>query len=125
MQKLPNSNTANYPNYVPAKAEYSRNAWVMDYEQVRKLYEQWNGRVFLCKGKIVDMYYEGDTQYSVMDVGKDEPQLIILENQSDVGSLNIGAKYEVYADVAGRLLYKANYYPYLIARYATAIVENK
>lgn len=114
-----------YVDYVPAKAEYSRNAWAMDYAQLRSLYEQWNGRVFLCKGKIVDMYYEGEMQYSVMDVGKDEPQLVILENQSDVGSLNIGAKYEVYADVAGRLLYKANYYPYLIARYATAIVESK
>ena len=114
-----------FVNYVPAKAEYSRNAWVMDYEQVRKLYEQWNGRVFLCKGKIVDMYYEGDTQYSVMDVGKDTQQLIILENQSDVGSLNIGAKYEVYADVAGRLLYRTNYYPYLIGRYASLIVETK
>ena len=119
----PDSEISFYVSYLPAKAEYSRNAWAMDYQQLRLIYEQWHGRVFLCKGRIVDMYYEGDTQYSVMNVGKNEEQLIILENQSDVGSLNVGANYEVYADVAGRLFYKSGYCPHLIARYATIVVN--
>jgi len=113
-----------YVSYLPAKAEYSRNAWKMDYAQLRLIYEQWHGRVFLCKGRIIDMYYENGVQYSVMDVGTEsEQQLIILENQSDVGSLNPGAYYEIYADVAGRLFYKSGYCPYLIARYATLVVS--
>ncbi len=120
----PDSEISFYVSYLPAKAEYSRNAWAMDYQQLRLIYEQWHGRVFLCKGRIVDMYYEGETQYSVMNVGKDEEQLIILENQSDVGSLNVGAYYEVYADVEGRLFYKSGYCPHLIARYATIVVNN-
>ena len=96
----------------------------MDYAQLRLIYEQWHGRVFLCKGRIIDMYYENGVQYSVMDVGTEsEQQLIILENQSDVGSLNPGAYYEIYADVAGRLFYKSGYCPYLIARYATLVVS--
>ncbi len=103
--------------YLPAKAEYSRNAWAMDYKQLRSLYEQWHGRVFLCKGKIVDMYYENESQYAVMDVGKEESQLVILQNESEIGTLNVGGQYALYADVAGRLIYNANYYPYLIARY--------
>lgn len=111
-----------FVNYIPAKAEYSRNAWAMDYQQLRLIYEQWTGRVFLCKGRIVDMYYENGIQYSVMDVGENEEQLIILENQSDVGSLNIGARYEVYADVAGRLFYDTSYCPHLVARYASLVV---
>lgn len=117
------SNISFYVKYVPAKAEYSRNAWAMDYKQLRTLYEQWHGRVFLCKGKIVDTFFVNETQYSVMDVGKDEQQFVILENQSDVGSLQMGAKFEVYADVSGRQLYKANYYPCLIARYASQVAN--
>lgn len=113
-----------YVNYLPAKAEYSRNAWAMDYKQLRVIYEQWKGRVFLCNGKIVDMYYEGDKQFAVMDVGTEEQQLIILENQSDIGSFNVGAKYSVYADVAGRLFYKDGYNPYLIGRYATETTDD-
>ncbi len=119
----PDSEISFYVSYIPAKAEYSRGAWAMDYQQLRLIYEQWHGRVFLCKGRIVDMYYEGETQYSVMNVGKDEEQLIVLENQSDVGSLNVGAYYEVYADVAGRLFYKSGYCPHLVARYASIVVN--
>ena len=119
----PDSEISFYVSYIPAKAEYSRSAWAMDYQQLRLIYEQWHGRVFLCKGRIVDMYYEGETQYSVMNVGKDEEQLIVLENQSDVGSLNVGAYYEVYADVAGRLFYKSGYCPHLVARYASIVVN--
>ena len=113
-----------YVNYLPAKAEYSRNAWAMDYKQLRVIYEQWRGRVFLCNGKIVDVYYEGEKQFAVMDVGKEEQQLIILENQSDIGSFNVGGKYSVYADVAGRLFYKDGYNPYLIGRYATETTDD-
>ena len=43
----------------------------MDYKQLRVIYEQWRGRVFLCNGKIVDVYYEGEKQFAVMDVGKE------------------------------------------------------
>ena len=118
---LKDSTISFYVNYLPAKAEYTRNAWKMDYKQLRLYYEQWKNRVFLCKGKIVDSYYTDDVQYSVMDVGSDdEQQLLVLENRSDIQSMNIGGTYSVYADVAGRLFYGTNYVPYLIARYSAS-----
>ena len=108
-----------YVDYLPAKAEYTRNAWKMDYAQLRLYYEQWNGRVFLCIGKVVDSYTESGTTYAIMNVGNDaDVKLVALENQSNVGRLLPGEEYALYADVAGRLFYDSNYIPYLIARYS-------
>ncbi len=108
-----------YVDYLPAKAEYTRNAWQMDYAQLRMYYEQWNGRVFLCIGQIVDIYTESGTSYAIMNVGNaQEVKLVALENQSNVGRLLQGEEYAMYADVAGRIFYDDNYIPYLIARYS-------
>lgn len=108
-----------YVNYLPAKAEYTRNAWTMDYAQLKMYYQQWNGRVFLCIGKIVNLYTENGTTYAIMNVGNDaDVKLVALENQSNVGRFNVGSEYAVYADVAGRIFYDTNYVPYLIARYS-------
>ena len=104
--------------YLPAKAEYTRNAWTMDYAQLSLYYEQWNGKVFLCMGKIVAVVEENGIRYSIMNVGNNtDVKLVALENQSNVGNLAQGNEYAVYADVSGRLFYGDKYIPALIARY--------
>jgi len=119
MEGRKDSSLSFYVSYLPAKAEYTRNAWKMDYAQLRLYYEQWNGRVFLCMGKIVDSFIQDGTRLAVMNVGNDsDVKLVVLENQSDIGRFNVGEEYAVYADVSGRLFYSDNYYPYLIARYS-------
>lgn len=107
--------------YLPSIAEYSRNAWKMDYEQLKTLYEAWHGRIFECNGVVVDSFVEGTTQYILMDVSTtDEPQLLILENLSSLGSVSDGGKYRAYADVSGRYFYNNEYIPMLVARYMNA-----
>lgn len=105
-------------NYMPTLAQYSAKAWAMDYRQLNLLYEQWNGRVFLCKGKIIDSYTENDIQYLVMNVGSDdEQQLVLLQNYSSIQSPSYGVVYKAYADVVGKEMYNTERYPVLAARY--------
>ena len=104
-------------DYLPSLAEYSAKAWAMDYPQLKSLFEQWNGRVFQCKGELIDSFTEGDTQYVVMDVGENDQQLVILENRSSMSSPTLGRRYVAYADVSGQHMYKSNYSPMLVARY--------
>ncbi len=105
-------------NYLPTLDEYSRKAWAMDYESLSRLFEQWVGRIFLCEGEVVDVVYEGDTQYVIMDVGTGEDrQLVVLENLSSIGTPSRGKAYSAYADVDGRYMYDGHYYPKLKARY--------
>ncbi len=107
--------------YLPSIGEYSRNAWAMDYEQLKTMYEAWHGRIFLCEGVVVDSFVEGTTQYILMDVSTTgEPQLLMLENLSSLGSVNDGVAYKAYADVSGRYFYNNDYIPMLVARYMDA-----
>ena len=104
--------------YEPTLAAYSAQAWAMDYDQLRRLYEQWNGQVFLCVGPVIDSFEENGSTYLVMNVGTEaEPQLVILENQSSTTDISFGRSYTAYADVSGRHMYNAEYYPMLVARY--------
>ena len=109
-----------YINYLPAKAEYTRNAWTMDYAQLRMYYQQWNGYVFLCMGRIVDTVVDDNgVVYNIMNVGNSENvKLVALENQSNIGQLLVGNEYAMYADVSGRIFYKTDYIPCLITRYS-------
>lgn len=103
--------------YTPNLAQYSKNAWRMDYEQLRLYFENWLQRVFLCEGSIVDKFIENDVEYLVMDVGDGSvEQLIVLENHTSL-SPGLNTKYSAYADVAGRYFYGTEYYPLLNARY--------
>ena len=106
-------------DYKPTLAQYSAKAWAMDYRQLRILYEQWNGRVFLCRGTIIDSYIgDDDIQYLVMNVGNEEEEkLVILQNLTSTTTPTYGVVYDAYADVIGREMYKANRYPMLAARY--------
>lgn len=105
-------------NYRPTLAKYSAKAWKMDYDQLRRLYEQWNGQVFKCVGPLVDVFTENDVTYLVMDVGTDgEQKLLILENQSSMTTPSLGRSYTAYAHVTGRHMYDAQYYPMLAALY--------
>ena len=107
-----------YVDYLPAKAEYTRYAWTMDYAQLSAYYEQWNGRVFLCMGQIVANYMDSGTMYSIMNVGNaSDVKLVALINESNTGQFLVGQEYALYADVSGRLFYQNNYIPMLIARY--------
>lgn len=109
--------------YLPSLAEYSRNAWIMDYAQLRLLYEQWLGRVFQCIGTVYDTFYEGDTQYVVLNVGnKEDVKLVVLENMSNTASFDSEIQYRIYADVAGDYYYDATDYPLLVARYIDVYV---
>ena len=104
--------------YKPTLAKYSSLAWKMDYDGLRRLYEQWNGQVFLCVGPIVDTIREEDKTYFVMDVGTEGTQeLLILENKSSTTSPRLGTSYTSYAHVTGRMMYNAQYYPLLTALY--------
>lgn len=103
--------------YLPTLAEYSADAWRMDYAQLRLLFEQWHGRKFQCKGEIIDMFTDGGDSYLVMDVGDETQQLVVLKNLSSTKNVTLGRSYEAWADVDGRYMYNANYYPMLIARY--------
>lgn len=105
--------------YFPTPAVYSAKAWAMDYEQLRRLYEQWKGRVFKCSGTIVDSFDSDGTPYLVMDVSSDGSgdQLVILENKSAVAKPAVGEVCTAYADVNGRSMYENQYYPKLAARY--------
>ena len=104
--------------YRPTLAKYSSMAWAMDYPGLRRLYEQWNGQVFLCTGPIIDIITEDQTTYLVMDVGTEGTQeLLILENKSSITSPTRGTSYTAYAHVSGRRMYNAQYYPLLTALY--------
>ena len=105
--------------YKPTLADYSAKAWKMDYKQLTQLFEQWRGRVFLCKGTLVDIMNETDgNTYWVLDVGEDgEQQLLVLENQSNVKNVTMGRRYMAYAHVSGQHMYQAERYPLLTCLY--------
>lgn len=103
--------------YSPTAAVYAQHAWAMNYDELKRLYEQWHGQVFQCKGSIVDIYQSNGIEYLVMDVGSAEQQLIILENLSAVAKPEIGQRCTALADVTGRSMYQNQYYPMLAARY--------
>lgn len=106
-------------DYVPILDTYGSLAWAMDYKALRQSYEQWVGRVFLCKGKIVEVYTEDNIQYLVMNVAAEgeEEQLVILQNDSAVTNPDKSTVYRAYADVLGRQYYGTQYCPLLICRY--------
>lgn len=106
-------------NYKPTLGDYAAGAWKMDYDQLRLYFEQWHGKVFRCIGTIVDSFTgEDGYQYLVMNVGSDsEKKLVVLQNCSTISSFNTGVTYDIYADVTGRYMYNAEYYPMLAARY--------
>jgi len=110
-------------NYVPTLNEYSRRAWKMDYKNLLLTYRQWFGKIFLCKGPIVEILQEETPPLIVMNVGtEDAPQYVILDNASSTASPTVGVTYTAYADVAGNgnYFYGEDYCPRLTARYILA-----
>ena len=104
--------------YNPPRATYMDAAWAMDYDNLKRLYEQWTGKIFLCKGTIVNVYNEDGIEWLVMNVDGDSvaQQLVILENRAGL-PIEVGRRYRAYADVIGRRMYKDQYFPCLTARY--------
>lgn len=106
-------------NYVPSLNDYSRKAWKMDWEGLILTYRQWQGKIFLCKGPIVEII-EGDAPLLAMNVGTDDaPKYVILDNASSLTNPIPGVTYRAYADVAGNgnYFYANVYCPRLTARY--------
>lgn len=106
-------------NYVPSLNDYSRKAWKMDWKGLVLTYRQWQGKIFLCRGPIVEILQE-EKPLLVMNVGtEEEPQHVILDNASSLASPSVGVTYRAYADVAGsgNYFYRDVYCPRLTARY--------
>ncbi len=109
--------------YLPTLNEYSRKAWGMDYTQLTRCWDIWNGRIFKCEGTVVSIL-SYDPQMLVLDVSSDgSGDYLIIENMSGVSITETGGKYVFYADVAGREEYIGEKYPYLIGRYAESAEE--
>lgn len=121
-EKGPASNATDAP-VEDALSEYSRKAWKMDYENLLLNGRQWYGKVFLCKGPIVEILRDEAPPLIVMNVGTGEaPQYVILDNVSLTANPSVGVTYTVYADVAGNgnYFYGDGYCPRLTARYILA-----
>ena len=113
--------------YVPPYNTYVNKAWAMDYQQLSLYYETWIGRIFLCRGPVVDIRTVDGNQQLVMNVGSEtEPNYVILDNYSTITEPVIGQEYRAYSDVLGNLYYDetASYCPHLAARYMVAVEEN-
>lgn len=107
-------------NYIPGLNQYSRSAWLMDYTELNQMAdaERWLGQPYECIGTVIASQ-TGENQIYIMNVGDDEyRKLIALENQLEIGTVVIGDKYKIYADVAGRYDYNGVKIPRLVARYA-------
>ena len=104
--------------YVPTLNAYSRSAWAMDYENLSKIYDVWEGRIFQCKGTVIEVTVEGDEQTVILDVGpKGTPQYVVLTNYSSIGTPLVGHYYDTYADVTGSQFYGDKRCPKLACRY--------
>ena len=103
--------------YVPSEANYTSRAWAMDYENLTRLYEQWHGKIFLCRGQVIDNYTDDGKNWVIMNLGTSRmPQLLVLENKTKVNP-TVGRNYVAYADVVGHRIYQNEYYPCLAVRY--------
>jgi len=108
--------------YLPTLNEYSRRAWVMDYDQLIRCWDIWAGRVFKCTGTVAAVLsYE--PQVVVLDVSKDgSGDYLVVENMSGTSITEPGGRYEFYADVSGeRREYIGDPYPYMYGRYASPV----
>lgn len=117
--------------YKPTPAIYASKAWAMDYMGLRRMYEQWHGQVFSCKGTVSDIFEENGQEYIVLDLkgeknigisetespAKEDEVLVILANMSSVAKPDLGQRINALADVTGRQMYHNYYYPELAARY--------
>ena len=105
-------------NYRPSLAEMRDRAWAMDYKQLRVMFENWRYQSFACRGQVIDSFTNDEgASFIVMDVGTDERQLVILENQSALTGPTLGRRYLAYAYVDGQMMYQSEYYPKLICLY--------
>jgi len=103
--------------YLPSLAEYSKNAWQMDYDQMKKLTDVWKGRVFLCRGYYVETL-SVDPSIIVMNVGSlENPKYVVMKNESAATSFVPDTSYDAYADVDGQYMWNDKYYPCLVMRY--------
>ena len=81
--------------------------------------------IILNFSPIIDIVYENDATYYIMNVGTDaEQHLVILENRSTTRDPGLGRSYTAYAHVTGRSMYNAQYYPMLAALYVDLTPQN-
>ncbi|MBR3502946.1 MAG: hypothetical protein IKO07_01730 [Clostridia bacterium] len=103
--------------YLPTLNEYSRAAWKMDYQQVLYCWDIWDGRIFLCRGRIEAVLSE-EPNVVVIDVSENNSgQYLVIENQSDLPIDEAGGRYSIYADISGQAEYQGRTVTRLIGRY--------
>ena len=100
-------------NYLPTLPEYAKDPWriIENYDNMLRMYEQWKGRVFRCRGTAVKVL---DDRVFIMDVG--DGYLLAIENATSV-QVKEGGVYDFYADLNGLYDSTDGNIPYLIARY--------
>lgn len=107
--------------YVPSINEYSRKAWKMDYQNLLYCWQEWDGRVFACKGTIVAIM-DDDPDTLVIDISDDgSGKYLVIKNMSDKKITETGGRYVIYADVSGQGEYEGKTYTRLIGRYAESL----
>ena len=105
-------------SYVPSLSVYSRSAWKMNYQDVLYCWDIWDGRVFVCRGRIAEVLSE-EPNVVVIDVSDDDSgQYLVIQNESDLPILEEGGRYTIYADISGQAEYAGRTYTRLIGRYA-------
>ena len=107
--------------YVPSINEYSRKAWKMDYQNLLYCWQEWDGRVFTCRGTVVAIM-DDDPDTLVIDVSDDgSGKYLVIKNMSDKKITETGGRYVIYADVSGQGEYEGKTYTRLIGRYAESL----
>jgi len=87
--------------HVPNLESYTRSAWAMDYSYLSIAADSLKGRVFLCRGKIVEFLEDDLVTLMRFNCADDaHPQYIILEYSGDA-DLALDTPYRIYADVVG------------------------
>jgi len=81
------------------EAEYTRQAWALDYIQLKSYPELHNGRVFLVEGTVKDIISLGDKNVFTVDVSNSaqSPQLVFIEYWGST-AIRSGGKVRIFAN---------------------------
>jgi hypothetical protein len=97
----------------PEISEYTKSAWVMDYSYLSSSTSSLIGRIFECKGTVLQKLDDETSNYYLFDVGTNGvTQVIVLEYNGST-ELKDGTYYIIFADVIGTY----NEYPLLAGRF--------
>lgn len=88
--------------YSPNLDEYSRNAWQMDYDHVWQNRSAFQGRIFECRGKVVETLSDNPYIFTFNVGTEDDPDLIVVEMIKDKPfELDADKTYSIWCDLEG------------------------